>query len=410
MSQFPVENEPGLYEGINYLLSGPAGLGQNFEGFTTFTPAYIRPAFRAPFTIPLTSAQNPNWYVAPISIGNITVQGNVADSNNFYAAYSTPQSPAPFGAGDRVEITGVDPGFYNDVYTVLSGNVNGIICGANSSYDWTPYPYVSGGAVERNWYDQPTSTDCNALVTIFGPTDRAFISAQLNLDFDWTASTASEFDIVVQINRYRAFPVVGQPGQVIFQFDTTISQKRYHYSTSTAGSDSIESIFTTVIDTPGFGYYYYILEVDFVKQPEYNNSQIGGPAVTGSLVDDWYYYNGTLSSGQIPATEGDYNSYTGITPTTVTGIGSGAVIDIDLYNIEGGSSVYNDRNTDVYVTTAGSDYQVGDQLRVLGTDIGGTSPDNDLVMTVRKVAYPGDALPGQFQVGLRSLTAQVVKE
>ena len=110
MSQFPVENEPGLYEGINYLLSGPAGLGQNFEGFATFTPAYIRPTFRAPFTIPLDTVQNPNWYVAPIALGNIVVQGNTANSNSFYASYNTPQTPAPFNTGDRIQITDVSPG------------------------------------------------------------------------------------------------------------------------------------------------------------------------------------------------------------------------------------------------------------------------------------------------------------
>ena len=30
MAQFPVENEPALYEGVNYLLSGPAGLGKSY--------------------------------------------------------------------------------------------------------------------------------------------------------------------------------------------------------------------------------------------------------------------------------------------------------------------------------------------------------------------------------------------
>lgn len=398
MSQFPVENEPGLYEGINYLLSGPAGLGQNFEGFATNTPAYIRPAFRAPFTIPLDTVQNPNWYVAPIALGNIQVQGNVANSNSFFASYSTPQSPVPFNTGDRIRITDVNPDFYNDTYTVLNGNVNGVTCATLQTYSWPAY--VSGGNIGRNLNNTPVSTDCNALVTIYGPTDQAFITAQLNLGFNYTASTASEFDVLVQINRYRAAPVIGQPGQFLFSFDATVSQKRYHYSESSSGSKSLEAIFTTVLDSPGFGFYYYIMEVDFVTQPSYNSNQLGGATVTGGLVDDSFQYSGNISSS--------YSTYSSITPTTITGTGSGAVVDVDTSNI--GSVYYNSRNTTVTVTTVGSGYQVGDTLKILGTSLGGSTPANDLTMTITRVQYPGDALPGKFEADLRSLTAQVIKE
>lgn len=398
MSQFPVENEPGLYEGINYLLSGPAGLGQNFEGFATFTPAYIRPTFRAPFTIPLDTTQNPNWYVAPINIGNIVVQGNVANSNSFYASYASTQSPAPYNTGDRVQITGVDPSFYNDSYTVLTGNVNGIVCATQNSYSWPAY--VSGGQVSRDYSNTPISTDCNALVTIYGPTDQAFITAQLNLEFDYTASTASKFDVLVQINRYRAAPVIGQPGQYLFAFDTTVSEKRFAYSESTNGTKTLEAIFTTVLDSPGYGFYYYIMEVDFVTQPFYNSAQVGGPSTAGSLLSDSFAYAGNISSS--------YSTFTSLSPITVTGTGTGAVVDVDLSDID--STYYNAKNTTVTVTTAGSNYQVGDTLKILGTSLGGTTPANDLTMTVSKVQYAGNALPGKFQSDLRSLTAQVIKE
>jgi hypothetical protein len=405
MAQFPVENEPGLYEGINYLLSGPAGLGQNFEGFASYTPAYVRPALRAPFTIPLDTTQNPDWYVTPLAIGNIVA----LDTNSFRVDYATTQSPAPFAAGDFVTVADVDDSggeTFNGSYNVLSGNTTSIVCGTSTAYSWATYD--TGGEVGRDWTDARTSTDCNALVTIFGPTDRAFISAQLQMDFGWEISEAdSEFDVNVYINRYRAFPVVGQIDQVIFQFDQTITQRRYHYVESANGADSLDTIFTTAIDSPNFGYYWYILEVEFVKIATYNNSQTGGPAVIGQLRNNRYNLSGNVSSSQYPATPDDYTSYTGVNGTG--GSGSGVTFDIDIYNITG-ATVYSTLNTEVYVNTGGTDYQVGDIITISGADIGGATPANDLTMQVQSIVYPGDGVPTEFQVGIRSLTAQVVKE
>ena len=91
---------------------------------------------------------------------------------------------------------------------------------------------------------------------------------------------------------------------------------------------------------------------------------------------------------------------------------SGADIDIQL--LEGASAAYTEANTTInYINSAGSDYAVGDTLLVAGTDIGGASPANDLVLTVVSIdpqSYPGDATPGVFTLGLRSFTAQVIKQ
>jgi hypothetical protein len=408
MSQFPVENEPGLYEGVNYLLSGPAGLGQNFEGFASYTPAYVRPALRAPFTIPLDTTQNPDWYVEPLAIGNIVA----LDTNSFRVDYATTQSPAPFSAGDYVTIADVSDSSdtsgetFNGSYTVLSGNTTSIVCGTSTAYNWATYD--SGGEVGRDWTDARTSTDCNALVTIFGPTDRAFISAQLQMNFGWEVSEAdSEFDVNVYINRYRAFPVIGQPGQVVFQFDQTITQRRYHYVESGNGSDSLDTIFTTAIDSPNFGYYWYILEIEFVKIAVYNSSQIGGPPVIGQLRNNRYNLSGNVSSSQYPVTPDTFTLYSGVTGTG--GSGSGVTFNVRVYNIPG-ATVYSTLNIDVRRATGGTDYQVGDIITISGADIGGTTPANDLVMQVQSIVYPGDGVPTEFQVGIRSLTAQVVKE
>ncbi len=68
-------------------------------------------------------------------------------------------------------------------------------------------------------------------------------------------------------------------------------------------------------------------------------------------------------------------TYTNVTTTTVTGIGSGLVVDIEV-TLNG--TTYNDANTIVTVVSHGDNYADGNQIKILGTDIGGTSPANDL--------------------------------
>lgn len=55
MAKFPVEmnDDEGQTDAINYLLSGPSGLGQNFAGFSSYQPAWLTGNFRIPFTNPV---------------------------------------------------------------------------------------------------------------------------------------------------------------------------------------------------------------------------------------------------------------------------------------------------------------------------------------------------------------------
>ena len=51
--QFPVQtgNDTATTEALNYLLSGPGGLGQNFQGYQQWTPGWLTSNFRVPYTI-----------------------------------------------------------------------------------------------------------------------------------------------------------------------------------------------------------------------------------------------------------------------------------------------------------------------------------------------------------------------
>lgn len=76
-------------------------------------------------------------------------------------------------------------------------------------------------------------------------------------------------------------------------------------------------------------------------------------------------------------------SNTGISGSNINGIGTGATFTVSrsagLYNvIDAGDSSWN-----------GSDYAVGDRLLIAGTDLGGASPANDIVISVTSVDSGG---------------------
>jgi len=413
-AKYPVEpsDQEGIVDAVNYLLSGPAGLGQNFQGFSDYNSAYLSGTVRAPFTVPITTTPAPSMYVAPITITNITVPNDPGAI--FKVFYTT--ATAPFQPGDNCRVRNVvDDGSgeaFNGRYNrsvVESTNGYTLVqwSGGTDNTVWSNY--ISGGTIEKNMSDTDLSTDCNGRVTVYGPTDRVFLSAQLNLDFTYDCTVASEWDIKIKINRYIGTPT-DTPGDNDFLFDLdtnpVVSQQITHYSESTAGSSgNTEYIFTTVLDQPSFGYYWYILDIEFSTL----NPDLGGLLESNMGSTASMTYSGTKVS------LGSTTTYDGVTPTTLTGSGSGAVVDVTL--LEGAATPYSEENTRIFfdsgTTDTGLDYAVGDTLLIAGTDIGGASPANDLTLTIVAIdpqSYPGDATPGVFTLGLRSFTAQVIKQ
>lgn len=406
MSQYPVESDEQLFQAVNYLLSGPSGLGQNFQGFSDYRGAYLTGTFRAPFAVPLTTTPPPTMYIAPLTITNITVPDN--PGRFIYVTFSGwAETYPPFNPGDTVTISGVaNPAgsFFNDDYnrSVVSCTTTQVII--QLSREFTMPTYVSGGEISKELANIENSTDCNARVTVYGPTDRVFVTSQINVNMSYTASMASEFDVRIQINRYRGTPTTtAGDNDYTFDLDTNplVSEQVSHYSVSGDGSTgNQEYIFTTVLDQPSFGYYWYILDIMFSTLDPDN-----GGLLDRNMGDTNAYTISGEKAIMVATTD-----YTGITPTT-SGSGTGAVVDITL--LVGPEADYDETNTRIVVDTAGSDYQVGDTLTIAGTDLGGTSPLNDMTLTITEIdpqPYPGDAQPDVATLGLRSFTAQVIKE
>ena len=189
-------------------------------------------------------------------------------------------------------------------------------------------------------------------------------------------------------------------------------EKIYHESVAargggTSGTDTLDTIFTTVIDAElPAGYYGYNLNIGFITKPTDTVYVLG----SGELLDNAFTGAGVINQAVASGT-----AYTGISPSG--GSGAGAVVDITLYPdgvitqySVGDHATNGSANCEVIVTTGGSGYKVNDVLTVPGTSLGGATPTNDLTLTVTSVQYPGDAHPG-FMVGeQRSLVAQVIKQ
>ena len=504
VAKYPVEvsDEEGQVDAINYLLSGPAGLGQNFAGFSSFLEAYLRPTFRQPFVTPLTKAPIPVYssyplsnavacdstgtpvapnaltrYVqftfttpftqAPYQFGDTVTVSNLVDGglpsgvNNAFSLAGTRVAtvttdsyqmypatvtgtglgayvgvdllPDPGGAyttvntevsvfslypgygyniGDTLLITGdllggttpandltltvtaTDSGFFNDRYTVFSSTTTDLIVQTNQEYNWPNY--VSGGDLGRNWMNRLLSTDCNGRVTVSGPTDRVFASGQCDISFDYDMTMASEFDVVFTIDRGTGF-LDRSPGSTDFLFDffVPITRQIYHFSDTGPNTVSeLSTVFTSVIDGPNlpFGYYWYILDIQFVTRPTYRK-----PYAIGEVYD-------AIASG---TSVNQVATYTGISPVNIIGSGVGLVVDLEIDTTV--TTNYTDCTT-ITVTTPGTGYQVGDTFSVSGTLLGGASPANDMLLTVSQIQYPGDATVGVVTLETRSLSVQVVKE
>jgi hypothetical protein len=95
------------------------------------------------------------------------------------------------------------------------------------------------------------------------------------------------------------------------------------------------------------------------------------PGEPNGYYGDWYL-TGSNFTGKARVT--DVNYYTGLSGTTAQG--SGAEFTID----NNGNGTYS-----VLITTVGSNYVVGHKIKILGTDLGGATPDNDITITIDAV-------------------------
>lgn len=290
---YPVTaNTAELVDGLNQALAGPSGLGQGFAYFnspgidsTGVTQFDLTGNFRAPFTqqnfgspgVPLV-----NLYVAPIALST----SEMIDERTWKYTFATPLvGNEPFVPGQPITVSGVADPYYDGTFApigVIECTLTYVIARTSDSY-----PIVAnstGGTVELTSMDYLTSTDCLARATVLGNQQSVIISSQLNAKLFIAATGAGSYYYKVSINRYVAIPNNDPTNpDFIFVLDNevgrpsaTLAYKEYLISATTISTD-VETIFTSIIDEPGQGYYQYILEVEFT-----DNS--GGNIVTNAIL------------------------------------------------------------------------------------------------------------------------------
>ena len=281
-----------IVDGLNQALSGPSGLGQSFAGFnspgidsTGVTQFDLTGNFRQPYVVQNFGSPGVplvNIYVAPISLG----VSEMIDERTWKYTFTTPVvGSAPFIPGQAITVSGVADPYYDGTFApigVIECTNAYVIARTNGSY-----PIVansSGGTVELTSMDYLASTDCLARATVIGNQQSVILSSQLNAKIFTDPLYIGSYYYKVSINRYVAVSnndatnpdFVFIPDNAVGRPPSTLAYKEYLIS-SVLSSNDVETIFTTIIDEPGVGYYQYILEVEF-------SDNSGGNIVTNVLL------------------------------------------------------------------------------------------------------------------------------
>jgi hypothetical protein len=272
ISKYPIEtsDSEGIVDAINYLLSGPSGLGQNFAGFSSYTVAYLTGNFRIPFS----QTGIAQLYVAPIALSD----AEELDDRTIKYTFASAQPSPPFALGNGLTVSGITPSSYNSSSLNANGTpivqIGVVECTTTYVIVRTRDPittplgtYVSGGSITYSSMDALNSTDCDVRVTVTGGTDRVFLSGQLDQVVSYEViSGPADMNVYADITRYKAFNN-DSPTNPDFIFDdaTTIVSKFYEFTglTGTGTLPLIETVFTGIVDEPDPAYYRYILEVYF---------------------------------------------------------------------------------------------------------------------------------------------------
>jgi len=278
MPQFPVSDAQGIQDGLNYVLSGPSGTGQNFSSFGSGDLGDLTGNFRPPYTIyNATTTPAVDLYVAPISLST----AEMLDGRTWKYTYTTPLAQPAFQLGQPITVLGVANPFYDGTFTtigVIESTTTYVV--ARSQETYTVVANSTGGTVELNSMAARISTDCNAKVTVTSAQDRVVLSAQLNNTiYVDPANLPGTLEYKVEINRYVASPTndVANP-DYRFAYESTVISKTLDLAVTVSQQSPEETLFINFIDQPGPGYYWYILEVTFTDLA-------GGQIVTNSQVD-----------------------------------------------------------------------------------------------------------------------------
>jgi hypothetical protein len=115
----------------------------------------------------------------------------------------------------------------------------------------------------------------------------------------------------------------------------------------------------------------------FAVAPRYNNETTGGVQAAPLNTVGGFQRSGTMTLS------GSVRTFSGLALTNVSSSGSTANVTVQL---SAGRTTYATNTTSISVQNPGTGYAVGDTVKITGNLLGGTSPTNDLNLTVAAVS------------------------
>jgi len=115
----------------------------------------------------------------------------------------------------------------------------------------------------------------------------------------------------------------------------------------------------------------------FAVAPRYTDESTGGVQAAPLNTTGGFVRAGTMASGSVVRT------YSGLALTNVSSSGSAANVTVQL---QANKNNYNSTTTAITIQNPGAGYAVGDTVKIVGTSLGGTTPANDLNLTVAAVS------------------------
>ena len=139
---------------------------------------------------------------------------------------------------------------------------------------------------------------------------------------------------------------------------------------------NIDSANTTWSGLNNLGGGYQPSFTEFSTAPRYTSETTGGVTPAPFSTTGGFTKSGTKVTFSATRT------YANLTPTNVSSSGSNANITVALTAT---GTTYNNTTVQITVQNPGTGYAVGDTLKVLGNALGGSTPTNDLALTVAAV-------------------------
>lgn len=237
---------------------------------------------------------HPYTYTEAINIATAEMLDEYTYKFTFTTPWVTPaldtgRGSYPFTLGQGIIVEGVTNSNYNKQYNpigVVECTTTYVIAKMETSL--TVQSPSSGGTVSFNITTLPTftnpakfnfvHTDCNAIATVYSPTDKVFINGQVNHRFSYQSTIISNIQYFILVNRYRLIgSTTSNKQNYQFIFDKTVTGKGYvvdglaisvpiYTNINYPTTDYTPVVFSSVIDTPPIGLYAYFIDVAYITK------------------------------------------------------------------------------------------------------------------------------------------------